>query len=675
MLPEAEEPGWHLVIEGPGARALTEGRLLPVGDPIRLGRGGNERGGLARTRRLLGNARGRGSIAPLEGAAGVAPQSDRAIDVRLEIDLEGRRIESALDFRALDQTATGEALIFDPNPVRTSGRTDLRDGMPVDAYRVMAQLEELNGDGRLQGRRVAVSSLDPVRAREPNEVFSYSSFDPRFEEAMAYYHGARAIVRAEDRGFRGLFARPIELIVHATAFDNSWYSRLQRAVLLGDGGVDDAEDADVILHEMGHAIHDALVPGFGGGDTPAISEGFSDFWAASLTGDPCLAEWDATAIGGDCLRRVDEDAVYPTWIVGQAHHDGAIWSRLLWDLRGDLGEVDAERLALAGFLEQSTGSGFREAGEGLLRAATKLGLDADQVELRLSQRGLVPQHIRARLASGSERAVPLLEPVQALGVEARALRLTGDGIIHFVGPNGSELRFTPLGSSRAQDPRESVEFDFRFAPQSIAWRETWRRGEEVSHRVDGKWSREDGSLRWSYLELPDAMLETAEAGEWNLLLDASEVGEPAALDLRAVDQRPLRTSSFIADLGDAMPALLGARFGVASSGADYALWREVAPLRSNSPDRVLVAVSPNPAPGAADIRLRVQRQGPAAVALFDLAGRRVRRMFNGSIEAGVTWITWDGRDDQGRHLPPGIYFVRARTGDGDAGARITLLPR
>jgi hypothetical protein len=29
------------------------------------------------------------------------------------------------------------------------------------------------------------------------------------------------------------------------------------------GGVDDAEDADVILHEYGHAIQDNQVPGFG----------------------------------------------------------------------------------------------------------------------------------------------------------------------------------------------------------------------------------------------------------------------------------------------------------------------------------------------------------------------------------------------------------------------------
>ena len=55
------------------------------------------------------------------------------------------------------------------------------------------------------------------------------------------------------------------------------------ALHMGDGGVDDAEDADVIVHELGHAIQDAQVPGFGPGtktEQAAIGEGFGDFLAA-----------------------------------------------------------------------------------------------------------------------------------------------------------------------------------------------------------------------------------------------------------------------------------------------------------------------------------------------------------------------------------------------------------
>ena len=51
---------------------------------------------------------------------------------------------------------------------------------------------------------------------------------------------------------------------------------------LGDGGVDDAEDADITVHEYGHSVHDNQVPGLGpGNDTEqrAIGEGFGDFLA------------------------------------------------------------------------------------------------------------------------------------------------------------------------------------------------------------------------------------------------------------------------------------------------------------------------------------------------------------------------------------------------------------
>jgi zinc metalloprotease ZmpB len=49
------------------------------------------------------------------------------------------------------------------------------------------------------------------------------------------------------------------------------------------GGVDDAEDADVILHEYGHALLEASAPGLllNGGEGRAIHEGWSDYWAAS----------------------------------------------------------------------------------------------------------------------------------------------------------------------------------------------------------------------------------------------------------------------------------------------------------------------------------------------------------------------------------------------------------
>ncbi len=88
----------------------------------------------------------------------------------------------------------------------------------------------------------------------------------------------------------------------------------------------------------------------------AIGEGFSDYWAVTVstviapTPDPaCIADWDFVSYtSGEphCLRRVDLDLHYPEDLNGRVHHDGQIWSRALWDIRGELGNVVADTLIL-----------------------------------------------------------------------------------------------------------------------------------------------------------------------------------------------------------------------------------------------------------------------------------------------------------------------------------------
>jgi len=86
------------------------------------------------------------------------------------------------------------------------------------------------------------------------------------------------------------------------------------------------------------------------------------------------------------------------------------------------------------------------------------------------------------------------------------------------------------------------------------------------------------------------------------------------------------------------------------------------------PARVaLSAPAPNPARGEA--RFRVEAGGGAGrveVAVFDVAGRRVRALWRGTPPAagGAQALAWDGRDDDGRRLAPGVYYVRAAAGSG-----------
>jgi len=72
---------------------------------------------------------------------------------------------------------------------------------------------------------------------------------------------------------------------------------------------------------------------------------------------------------------------------------------------------------------------------------------------------------------------------------------------------------------------------------------------------------------------------------------------------------------------------------------------------------------PNPMRERVSLTLRLPFPTTARVDVFDVAGRCVRHLAAHSFPAGEQRLAWDGRDDQGRATPPGIYFYRAG-GDG-----------
>jgi flagellar basal-body rod modification protein FlgD len=61
------------------------------------------------------------------------------------------------------------------------------------------------------------------------------------------------------------------------------------------------------------------------------------------------------------------------------------------------------------------------------------------------------------------------------------------------------------------------------------------------------------------------------------------------------------------------------------------------------------------------------------VALLDLAGRRVRTLQKGTMEAGRQVLTWNGRDDAGRTVPNGVYFLTTRMGEQESRLKLVVL--
>src|SRR3712207_9483554 len=105
---------------------------------------------------------------------------------------------------------------------------------------------------------------------------------------MAYAHIDRLQRYFQSLGFkpqleRGVNAEPQKLVtLRIESYDNSFYQPMNDVIAFGTGGVDDAEDAEVIVHEYGHAVQDAQVQGWGSAhDGGAMADGSGDFLAAA----------------------------------------------------------------------------------------------------------------------------------------------------------------------------------------------------------------------------------------------------------------------------------------------------------------------------------------------------------------------------------------------------------
>ncbi len=195
------------------------------------------------------------------------------------------------------------------------------------------------------------------------------------------YHFIDASQRyIQELGFFNIQNLPIGCDPHGlSGSDNSHYLPGSNRLAWGEGGVDDAEDADVILHEYGHAIQHGTVPGWGGGQEGAMGEGFGDYWAGSYsqTISDFNSHWVFNWDGHNNWwpgRVLNSTKHYPEDIVGQVHSDGEIWSAGLWSARNDpyIGREVMDKLVLQGHFYLGTSASMVDGAIAILTADEEL---------------------------------------------------------------------------------------------------------------------------------------------------------------------------------------------------------------------------------------------------------------------------------------------------------------
>ncbi len=183
---------------------------------------------------------------------------------------------------------------------------------------------------------------------------------------------------------------------------------------------------------------------------------------------------------------------------------------------------------------------------------------------------------------------------------------------------------------------------------------------------DGEESLPATNINWLGWRLVKFALATAalEAGiGGNGSLDATQI-QIAGIGLRLTAQGQSTGEIFVDDLFRTQPA--------------FAVFVEQTSSETGAPrDFVLRQNFPNPFnPGtviAYDIRPESGFRGNVTLDIFNVGGQRVRRLVNADQGAGLYRATWDGRDQNGRLLPNGIYIYRLRAGNFSDSKRMLLL--
>ena len=192
----------------------------------------------------------------------------------------------------------GRALVFRPDPLVRAGVVyggayiddNDQNTAVLDPLRdtVAVGLTYFNGLFTLSNSAAVIQEFDAPSVSIPmqaNADFFFSRAAPGFEMTNALYHIERIRLRLDSLGFGSLMTYAIPVDVNAfNGLDNSAFDRATNPprLLFGEGGVDDAEDSDVIAHEYGHALIHAAAPNtVNGTERECMEEALCDYFAMS----------------------------------------------------------------------------------------------------------------------------------------------------------------------------------------------------------------------------------------------------------------------------------------------------------------------------------------------------------------------------------------------------------
>ncbi len=298
----------------------------------------------------------------------------------------------------------GKGYVFYPNPISSlrgiygsGGLIDDDDNTNITLNNARIEVDLLsidfeNGIYRLKGPKAQITNLFPPNTglfEQTSPNFYFNRQEDGFEAVMCYY--------TIDRNMRYVnttlqlpnikptaYANGLKFDPHGQEGDVSLYGPIIQEVTFGVGGVDGGEDAHIILHEVGHFIHDIVTGGSNAHSRKeGLSEGFSDYWAMSDAnsirqfkdyeqGFYNVGSWDGHNefyIGTAC----NNPRLYKNYgTLTDTHDSGQFFSTILTKIYLDIGKERADRAILEGMALAISPTKQPQAAEFIYQAAVDL---------------------------------------------------------------------------------------------------------------------------------------------------------------------------------------------------------------------------------------------------------------------------------------------------------------
>ena len=257
----------------------------------------------------------------------------------------------------------GSGNVFDPEPV-SGGSSEYGNPGYIDdndadndtltgllSTKVLPDISFSNGNYYLSNSYAVVSDFEGPYSgtfgqTSSDFLYTRGDADRRFEATNVFYHLQESMRYLNEDLLITVMPTQYTGGIH---FDPDGLNGDMNAHYTWDGEiafgnpysyVDLAEDHAIVLHELGHGVHD-WITGNQLSQEEGLSEGCSDFWAQSYTRSfnpypPEHLQYDWFGVwggmpgfsspDGNHLRTTATSKHYPEDLVGQVHADGELWS-------------------------------------------------------------------------------------------------------------------------------------------------------------------------------------------------------------------------------------------------------------------------------------------------------------------------------------------------------------